>query len=185
MSKFSRLCQGNRSSPWECLWFQDITDLNFPVLTCTPFIPQCWAPPTSLTRSSPIISTCKGGRQRIDKREMCNSFISLQVTVVTPCGSSFLANKHQHLVDPFHVALPSLNDSFLISAIISTDLQVLVVTQVLHLGMLAYRPAKCWCRSWTSCPGCEALLWLLKREELVWEQALLRTYTVLPWSKEG
>lgn len=112
MSKFSRLRQGNRSSLWVHLWFQDITDLNFPVLTCTPFIPQCWAPPTSLTRSSPIISTCKRGGQRINKREMWISFISLQVPVVIPCGSSFLAVHQQHLADPFHAALPSLNDSF-------------------------------------------------------------------------
>lgn len=35
------------------------TDLNFPVRTCNALIPHFWAPPTSPTMSSPIMTACQ------------------------------------------------------------------------------------------------------------------------------
>lgn len=41
---------------WMC---RECTDLYLPVRTCSALIPHCWAPPTSLTMSSPIMMACQ------------------------------------------------------------------------------------------------------------------------------
>lgn len=45
------------------------TDLNFPVRTCSALIPHRWAPPTSPTISSPIMTACHGS-------EICSEVMS-------------------------------------------------------------------------------------------------------------
>lgn len=58
----------------------------FPVLTSTPARPHCWAPPTSLTTSSPTINACKKNDDVMHGVVMRDNNIIFRV--LTFCGST-------------------------------------------------------------------------------------------------
>lgn len=55
--------------------------LNFPVRTCSARIPHRWAPPTSPTMSSPIMTACQQGKA-----------LRIQVGSTVLCPSAFLTH---------------------------------------------------------------------------------------------
>lgn len=131
------------------------TDLYLPVLTCTPFIPQCWAPPTSFTRSSPIISACMWGKWGGGNKEETLSFslaislfhqgCQLSPPAVPASYLSIISTWQIH----FTMTSPSPYISFFLFFFLTSQLSSpLTGCLFLHKHEFAPLPTKMWFLKW-------------------------------------